>query len=305
MNICSICGLVHSFHECPSCRVVTRALPLSAASLLPSAASPPPKPKVKSRFCYWSVADGEHGKMIRTTVTSARRNGVTEDFHIWSDIDIPGADVHKSGIFSKEHYLFKFKFLLNEVSKLDYEYFVWLDADNYFVRHPGDGIYDRLLRQNKWFVQLESNCTSKFVKRGDWWGCPIKWYPLLLKYHGVSAKTIYNCNAGFWVVRKEAIQEFYKKTTDFFDFCRNEMELLNFTEEAPLAYVGHFVDDPELNNFAATQSTWACDWTGWYSNRLPDGKEWDFEDYMSGEKKKVNSAIVHCMRSKDALVRGI
>jgi hypothetical protein len=243
--------------------------------------------------------------MMATAIASARRSGVQEDFHVWTDREIPGAICHPCGAFDHSLYLFKIKFLLEEVSRLEYDYFVFLDADNFFVRHPGEGAFDKLLRQNPWFVQLESDCTSKFVARGDWWGCPIKWYPLLLRYHGVQSEKIYNCNAGFWIVRKEAIQKFYEKAMAFFQFAREELHLVNFTEEPPLAFVGHFVDDPERNNFASTHWIWASDWTGQFAGRLPTGSPWDFEDYMRGQKTRVNPAIVHAMRSKDALIQGV
>jgi hypothetical protein len=242
--------------------------------------------------------------MMATSIASARLHGVTEDFHVWTDRNIPGAICHASGNFDHRLYLFKLRFLVNEVAKLDYDYFVFLDADNFFVRHPGHGIFDQLLRDNDWFVQLESLCNSKFVHRGDWWGCPIRWYPLLLRYQGVKSEKIYNCNAGFWIVRKPAIATFYEKAMNFFNFAREELHLVNFTEEPPLAFVGHFVDNPELNNFDATCRVWASDWTGQFANRLPTGEHWDFEDYMSGERMRVNPAIVHAMRSKDALMRG-
>jgi hypothetical protein len=243
--------------------------------------------------------------MMSTAVASARRVGVLEDFHVWSHENVPGAICHRCGSFDHSLYLFKFRFLLEEVSRLDYDYFVFLDADNFFVRHPGEGTFDNLLRENPWFVQLESDCSSKFVTRGDWWGCPIRWYPLLLRYHGVRSQRIYNCNAGFWIVRKEAIPDFYAKAMAFYQFAREELHLVNFTEEPPLAYVGHFVDDPELNNFQSTHWVWASDWTGQFGGRLPTGMHWDFEDYMSGQKTRVNPAIVHAMRSKDAMIRGI
>jgi len=260
---------------------------------------------MSQRFCYWSVADGNHAKMMTTSIASARRNDVREDFHVWTNQPIPGAICHPCGMFDHALYLFKFKFLLDEVSKLDYDYFVFLDADNFFVRHPGEDTYDKLLRNNSWFVQLESDCTSKFVKRADWWGCPIKWYPLLLRYQGVKSARIYNCNAGFWIVRKAAISDFYKRAMDFFTFAREELHLVNFTEEPALAFVGHFVDDPELNNLQSTHQVWTTDWTGQFGGRLPTGNDWDFEDYMSGQKTRVNPAIVHAMRSKDALMRGL
>jgi hypothetical protein len=256
------------------------------------------------KFCYWSVADGQHANMMACTIASARKAGVQEDFHIWSDLDIPGAITHKIGKYDKSHYIFKLTFLRDEVSKLDYDYFVFLDADCYFVRHPGD--FTDLLRDNKWFVQMENDCTSRFVKRGDWWGCPTKTYNLLIRYflrdHGVEAKTIYNTNAGFWIVRKEAIVEFTSLALGFFQYSRNEMGLTRFTEEAPIAFVGHLVDDPAKNSLAMTSDTWASDWTGQYKNRLPDGKIWTFENYMTSERLKCNPAIVHAMRSKDTMV---
>jgi hypothetical protein len=265
------------------------------------------------KFAYWSVADGNHAKMMATCIASARNAGVQEEFHIWGDQEIPGAVNHKVGRFNKDSYIFKFRFLRNQVKEAlkDYDYVVWIDADNYFVRHPGD--FTDLLRDNKWFIQLESEMTSPLVKRGDWWGCPTQYFPLLVRYfllrNGTpdttewSGKRIWNTNAGFWIVRTSAIVEFYQKAMEFYEYARNGLKLASFTEEAPLAFIGHMVDDPELNTVGTTNDTWACDWTGQYKDRLPDGKQWSFEDYMSGEKKNVNPAIVHAMRSKDAMVK--
>jgi len=71
-----------------------------------------------------------------------------------------------------------------------------------------------------------------------------------MRFHGVKSAKIYNCNAGFWIVRKEAIQDFYAKAMEFFTYAREELHLVNFTE-------------------------------------------------------RVNPAIVHAMRSKDAMIRSI
>jgi hypothetical protein len=257
-----------------------------------------------NKFCYWTVADGSHGKMMETCIASARKVGVTEDFHVWSDKEVTGAITHPCGNFNKHKYLFKFRFLLNEVKKLDYDYFIWLDADNIFTRHPGEGTFDFLLRDSKIFVQLENECNSPKVKRKDWWGMDIRYWPQTLRYMGVDSKKIWNTNAGLWIVRKEFIEEFYKKAMEFWSYCYHELNI-EFTEEAPLAYVGHVMQtDLEQSSLLNTHQVWACDWTGNYKNRLPDGKEWEFEDYMSGEKRKVNPCIVHAMRSKHALIKG-
>lgn len=256
------------------------------------------------KFCYWSVADGKHGKMMETCIESARSVLVEEDFHVWSDREIKGSITHLCGNYNKHKYLFKLRFLLNEVKKLDYDFFVWLDADNYFTRHPGHGTFDILLRDSKIFVQLENECTSLKVKRKDWWGMDIRYWPQTLRYMGVNSKKIWNTNAGLWIVKKEYIEEFYQKAMEFWSYCYHDLKV-EFTEEAPLAYCGHMMQtDLEQSTLENTHQVWACDWNGNYKNRLPDGKEWDFEDYMTGEKRKVNPCIVHAMRSKEALLLG-
>ena len=66
---------------------------------------------MNGNYCYWSVADGEFALMAETMVASARKAGVTTEFHIWSDGEIAGATVHPITGFKKEHYLFKLEFL--------------------------------------------------------------------------------------------------------------------------------------------------------------------------------------------------
>ncbi len=112
-------------------------------------------PQGKSSYCYWSVADGEFALMAETMVASARKAGVTTEFHIWSDQEIAGAIVHPVRGFKKDHYLFKLEFLRDHVAELPHDYFVWLDADNYFVRDPGNIL--RVLDGAPMHASLESD----------------------------------------------------------------------------------------------------------------------------------------------------
>ena len=48
---------------------------------------------------------------------------------------------------------------------------------------------------------------------------------------------------------------------------------------------------------------WASEWTGALKDRLPNGSDWEFVEYMTGKKINVNPSIVHAMRSKSALVQ--
>ena len=121
----------------------------------------------RKKFCYWSVADGQHARMMQTCVRSARAARVREDFHVWSDRAIAGAIAHDAGQFDKHLYHFKFDFLQKEVARLNYDYFVWLDADNFFVRHPGDVL--SVLDGDAIHACLESNMCALDNLRPDWW----------------------------------------------------------------------------------------------------------------------------------------
>jgi hypothetical protein len=251
-------------------------------------------------FCYWSVADGDYAEMFKTTVRSARAVGVREDFHVWTDRQIPGAMTHDSGQCDKRLYLFKFEFLKKSAALLEYDYFVFLDADNYFVRHPGDVL--AALHGAPVHVVLEADCTRATNTRADWWGCPLPKYVSLMRRQGVRSRAVYNTNAGFWIVHREAVERLVQLAMEFWESCRNAG--YEFTEEAPLAYAGHMLcGNPYVHTLESRTHLWASDWTGHYADLLPDGRPWHFVDYMDGHSVLVDPAIVHCMRSKAALIR--
>lgn len=250
------------------------------------------------RFCYWSVANGPYAEMMTCCIRSARAAGVGEEFHVWTDRPIPGAICHSCGDFEFNNYLFKFEFL-KRMPKLDFEFFVFLDADNYFVRHPGDVI--AYTKGAPVHVVLESDCTKPFSVRSDWWGCPLPEYARLMREAGVRSRAIFNTNAGLWIVHRDVIDRMVEIALAFWDRCRSRG--FQFTEEAPLAYVGHMLmGNPYAHVLEFDSQLWASDWTGCFANRLPDGQPWLFEDYLDGRRFLVDPAIVHCMRSKEMMV---
>ncbi|MBM3883021.1 MAG: hypothetical protein FJ387_25435 [Verrucomicrobia bacterium] len=250
-------------------------------------------------YCYWSVADGDYAEMLKTCVRSARRALVFRDFHLWTDRNIEGATCHPAGEFDKGCYLFKLEFLRQHVSKLKYDYFVWLDADTYFVRPPGDLL--RVLHGAPLHASLESDACARHNVRTSWWDCPLETYARFMRAGGVRSAAVFNVNAGFWIVQRDVIDTFCTLCFDFWEFCRKHG--VTFTEEAPLAYATHMLcGNPYLHTLRTTWDLWASDWTGFFRDQLPDGDPWWFEDYFTGEKFPVNPAIVHAMRSKQALV---
>jgi hypothetical protein len=251
------------------------------------------------RFCYWSVVDGDYRAMMAACIASARAVGVTEDFHVWSVEPVAGAIQHRCGPLNKELFMFKLEYLRREVRRLDYDAYVWLDADNWFVRHPGDVL--RVLGNDPVHACLESDVTRRGSKRSDWWGIPLDRFVELMRAKGVRRQSIYNTNAGMWIVRREAVERFCELMVDFWLAC--EANFWTVTEEAPLAYAAQrLCASPALHTQRLTGDLWASDWTGYFAGRLPDGRDWEYEDFFTDARYPVNPAIVHAMRSKDQLV---
>jgi len=254
---------------------------------------------MSDRYCYWSVVDGNYELMMKTVIRSARAVGVFKDFHVWSENAVEDSTFHPVKNLNKAHYLFKLEFLYEFVKKLNYDYFVWLDADSFFVRNPGDVL--RVLCGAPVHSSLESDACSPHAVRPDWWGCPLAVYAGLMQTRGVRSNAVFNVNAGFWIVHHDVIETFCDLCFDFWNFARECGH--TFTEEAPLAYATHMLcGNPYEHTLRATSDLWASDWTGCYADRLPDGRPWTFVDYFTEERLSVNPAMVHAMRSKNALL---
>jgi hypothetical protein len=263
--------------------------------------SQPPK-VVNRKFCYWTVADGDQAKMAAVLVDSARRSGVEEDFHVWTDLKgVKGAFNHPCGNFNntKAGCWFKLEFLLNEVSKLDYEYVCWLDADHYFVRKPRsimDHVGDALV-----MIPMENELNSRHNKRGDWWGVPKQKSIEIFRQFGCRNELLYNTNGGLFVVKKTFIKTFYHMCYEFHYMIKS----MGWTvpEEYCLAIMGCILNQNILRCTSyELLDIWACDWTNQFVEHLPRGDVWELENYLTGVRSKVNPAICHLMRGKRAMV---
>jgi hypothetical protein len=104
------------------------------------------------------------------------------------DHPIKGAIYHEAGRFEIAKHLFKFTYLRDAVKRLNYDYFVWLDSDNYFVRHPGDVL--RVLAGAPVHATLESDLCRSGNQRSDWWGCPNAEFVNLMRAKGVRSNAI-------------------------------------------------------------------------------------------------------------------
>jgi hypothetical protein len=255
---------------------------------------------MNGRYCFWTVVDGEYAIMAQAMVNSARNVGVFRDFHIWTDRSIAGAVCHEMGQVEKWGCLFKLTFLRDAVRRLDYEYFVWLDSDTYFVRHPGNVL--RVLGGSPIHISLESDICLPHNRRPDWWDCPNAQFAALMRSKGVRSKSVFNVNGGFFIVHRDAVETVFNLAYDFWQFSRAQG--FTFNDEPLLAYAMQMLcGNPYAHTLRQTADLWASDWTGCFRDQLPDGQSWWFVDYFTGENLPVNPAIVHAMRSKTALLK--
>ena len=172
---------------------------------------------MSTRFCYWSVATGGYVELLEAMIDSARRVGVEEDFHVWTDREVPGATWHPAGAFDTWGWLFKLVFLRDEIARLNYDFFVFLDADNWFVRHPGDP--GRLLDGGPLHLTLDADLT-RAREVPAWWEYHADTVTGSMRAAGIRHPSVYTVNAGMFVIRREAIAGVYALANRFWAFCR-------------------------------------------------------------------------------------
>ena len=274
-----------------------------------------------ARFCYFTGTNRANEKpLIECMLKSARSAGVQEDFRLFAPFPVDGCIHHPIDVDrSWNMHMAKIEFLRELKGYEQYDYFVWLDTDNYFVRHPGD--FKELIRDEKCWVSMESDLTSPDVKFPDWYllmfqatdGNPS--IHEVYKSFGVHGPGCYLTNGGMFIVRRDAIDEFADKAFEVFDRLHG-LGFNKIPDEPPLAIAGDLlVSDPGLNTFDHHSHIWAADWDHAWSdkpkerkhtrNYLPDGSPWKQTDWLTGKDLGlINPAIVHLMRGKGLMNGG-
>ena len=190
----------------------------------------------------------------------------------------------------KSNLLFKIFFLRDAARSLNYDYLVWLDADTYFVRNPGNVL--RVLHASPVHTTFESDACAPNNRRSAWWECSLSRFARLMQVKGVRNKSIFNVNAGFWIVHHDVIDTFCALALDFWELWKRDGHD-PFPEEPAMAYAAQMLcGNPYLHTLPKSSDLWASDWTGCWKDQLPDGRPWMFEDYFNGERSLVNPAIV-------------
>lgn len=111
-------------------------------------------------YCYWSIGTKEHRYLLVDTIHSAREAGVYEPFHVFTDelIDLPQVDCYETNDFKTEDGIFKLIHLSEGLAKLNYDFFIWVDADHRFNSRPRNLL--RLLADDPLHVPLFARIVS-------------------------------------------------------------------------------------------------------------------------------------------------
>lgn len=248
----------------------------------------------------WSVAWGDYRYMLQTLMDSIKSCGLTHDILTFSDeplANVVSCEMDRSIEMDFKQY-WKFHYL-RKISEMDYDLFVFIDSDHYFVRQPPKE-FSEIIGKDPWHSFLESPINSPGTRRSDWWGVPNETMAKVYRDFGVQQQMVYSTNGGFWMCKKEFMVHAASVGLMFRDYQKS----LGFDlpEEVAIAVMSHmFSRDYSARFHSNYMDVWASEWTGALKDRIPDGSSWDFQEYMTNARSTVNPAIVHAMRSKSAL----
>jgi len=249
----------------------------------------------------WSVAWGDYRYMMQSLMDSIKKSGVDHDMLTFSDQPLSGVISceldSEINLDFKQYWKFNY---LNKISKLDYDLFVFIDSDHYFVRKPSVDFCE-IIGEDPWHSFLESPINSHLTKRPDWWGVSNPHMTQLYRDFGVTQNVVYSTNGGFWICKRNFASAAMNVGLLFRDFQKSRG--LDLPEEVAIAVLSHMFSKDYRNRFHSKYlNIWASEWTGALRDKIPDGSPWTFQEYMTHEKSVINPDIVHAMRSKQAFV---
>lgn len=248
----------------------------------------------------WSVAWGDYRYMMQALMDSIRSLDLGHDLLTFSDEPLDGVmslEMDRNITMDFKQY-WKFQYL-PKLMDLDYDLFVFIDSDHYFVRKPPKDFSD-IIGSDPWHSFLESPINSPATRRGDWWGVPNQEMVKIYRGFGANQRTIYNTNGGFWMCKRPFLMQASMAGMSFRDYQKGLG--LDLPEEVAIAVMSHIFSVDYTARFHSSYTDfWASEWTGAFKEKLPDGEPWQFQEYMTNARSEINPAIVHAMRSKKAL----
>lgn len=259
--------------------------------------------KPRPKLVIWTYADGDCVWMANGLARSLKEQKIPSEFHVWSPNDVPEADYchfYRVPAGSAERRYFTFKFdILREAAKIEADYFLFLDADTICLRDPGDLL--RCMGGDPVHAFLEAGLEDD--RRRKWWEVSCGEMADAMRECGLEG-ACYGVNAGAFIIAREAVGKFVDLAEAFRTHLHGKTGVW-VTEEPALAFAAaKMAREASLHQDIHWHDLWGVDWTGEFKGRLPDGKPWKWRNYLRENKvSTINPAIVHAMRSKEALAK--
>ena len=224
-------------------------------------------------------------------VRTARAAGVFKPFHVLCDRPLEGCECYDAMQCDKAHGLFKLHYLKVGMSRLSFDYFIWLDADTVFVRNPIDLL--TTMSRSPIHVPLEANL-STLEKDRAWKGMSCFKLRDLFCENGI-ANQIYLSQSAFWIVKRDAIDSVYDIAMRFWN--QSKASGITLDVSAALGYAMQLLcADPEAHLLTKHPDIWASDDTGQFAENPPDGKPWQWRSPVRDEPVTIQPAIIHLPR---------
>lgn len=166
---------------------------------------------MRPRYCYWSVADGPYAALLQDCVRSARSCGVFKEFHVLTDRALEDCECYDCYQFEKDNGLFKLHFLKVGITRLNFDYFIWLDADSIFHRNPLDPL--SVLGRSPLHIPLRLKLAEAEENQSDH-GVPLEALRELYRDQGV-VNDAYLSDSAFWLVHHDVIEPAYDLALQF------------------------------------------------------------------------------------------
>lgn len=248
---------------------------------------------MNAKYCYWSVVTGAYGALMERCVRTARAAGVFKEFHVLTDRPLAGCECYDAFQCDKADGLFKLHYLQAGMSRLNFDYFIWLDADTAFVRNPITVL--AALGRSPLHVPLEVNLSALAEDR-EWRGVSCFRLRDLFRQEGV-ANAVYLSRSAFWIVHHDAIDPVYELALGFWH--RAKEAGLPVGVDAALGYAMHLLcADPEAHMISRHPDLWASDEGGLFPEALPEGASWAWRHPVGNAALPVRPAMVHRPRTQ-------
>jgi hypothetical protein len=234
--------------------------------------------------------------MIEHCVRTARTVGVFKDFHVLSNRPLEGCRCYDAYQCDKTDGLFKLHYLKVGMSRLPFEYFIWVDADSVFVRHPDDPL--GALGGSPIHVPLEFNLSAL----GDdlsWKGTSCLKLREAFERAGITNR-VYLSQSAFWIVRRDAIDQIYELALQFWNETRRAGTLVD--ADASLGFAMQMLcADPEAHALTRRPDLWASDDLGQLDHGEVNSGPWEWKHPLGGEGVIVRPAIIHLHNGRSSL----